>query len=222
MDITERSTQAAEFNRLLNGFDNVTVMKGDCYEGLEDIQFDRIVAHPPYMPVAQPAQIFYDGGQDGEQVTRRIVEGLPRYLRPGGCFYCLAQGSDRKNAPLEQRLRGWLGESQADFDVAVIERRAHAPEDAALMYAMKSKGGYETLNLMRDLFSSLSIESLSYGWIVIQRKNDTRKVFTVRRSAGTRTGREEIAWLLKWETFAASPSAFEDLREMTPVAEALA
>ena len=218
VDITERSTQAAEFNRLLNGFDNVTAMKGDCYEGLEDIQFDRLVAHPPYMPVVQPAQIFYDGGPDGEQVTRRIVEGLPRYLRPGGCFYCLAQGSDRKNAPLEQRLRGWLGESQADFDVAVIERRALAPEDAALMYAMKSKGGYQALNLMRDLFSSLSIESLSYGWIIIQRKNDTRKVFTVRRSAGTRTGREEIAWLLKWETFAASPSAFEDLGEMIPVA----
>jgi SAM-dependent methyltransferase len=218
LDITERSTQAAEFNRLLNGFDNVTTMQADCYEGLENLQFDRIVAHPPYMPVVQPAQIFYDGGQDGEQVTRRIVQGLSDYLKPGGCFYCLAQGSDRKGAPLEQRLRGWLGEAHADFDVAVVERRAHRPEDAAMIYAMKSKGGYPALNLMRDGLSNLGIESLSYGWMIIQRKHDTRKVFTVRRSSGPRAGREEIAWLLKWETFAAGPSAFKDLLDMVPIA----
>jgi len=218
VDITERSTQAADFNRLLNGFDNVTALQGDCYQGLEGLQFDRIVAHPPYMPVAQPAQTFYDGGQDGEQVTRRIVEGLPRYLRPGGCFYCLALGSDRKSAPFEQRLRSWLGDNQADFDVAVIERRAQDPKDAAMVYAMKSKGGYEAFNLMRDNFSKLDIESLSYGWIMIQRKMERRKVFTVRRSAGPRLRRDEIAWLLKWETFAAGPSAFKDLLDMIPVA----
>ena len=71
---------------------------------------------------------------------------------------------------------------------------------------------------MRDSLSSLGVESLAYGWIIIQRKNDAREVFTVRRSAGLRTGREEIAWLLKWETFAAGRSAFEDLQGMIPVA----
>ena len=28
-------------------------------------------------------------GEDGEVLTRRIVEGLPNYLHPGGRFYCL-------------------------------------------------------------------------------------------------------------------------------------
>jgi methylase of polypeptide subunit release factors len=218
IDIAERSTQMAEFNRLLNGLDNVTVLKGNLYEGVEDLKFDRIVAHPPYMPVLRPAQIFYDGGADGEQITRRIVEALPHFLKPGGCFYCLAQGSDRKGAPLEERVRGWLGEGQTDFDVAVVEKRGQDPKEAAFIYALKSKGGFETVDLMRDSLSSLGVESMVYGWIIIQRKNDTRKVFTVRRSAGRRTGREEIAWLLKWETFAAGPSAFEDLQGMIPVA----
>ena len=146
------------------------------------------------------------------------MEALPHFLKPGGCFYCLAQGSDRKGAPLEQRVRGWLGEGQTDFDVAVVEKRGQDPKEAALIYALKSKGGFETVDLMRDSLASLGVESMAYGWIIIQRKNDTRKVFTVRRSAGPRTGREEIAWLLKWETFAAGPSAFEDLQEMIPVA----
>ncbi len=220
VDITERSTQMAEFNRLLNGIENVTVLRGDCYEGLEGLQFDRIVAHPPYMPVAKPAQIFYDGGQDGEQVTRRLVQELPKYLRPGGCFYCLAQGSDRKSGQLEQRLRGWLGDRECEFDVAFLERRAHDPQQAAMIYAMKSKGGYPALNSLRESFSKLGIESLSYGWIIIQRRNTPRGVFTARRSAGPCTGREEIAWLLNWETFAAGPSASQDLLQMAPVARA--
>jgi methylase of polypeptide subunit release factors len=218
IDITERSTHMAEFNRLLNGLNNVTVLKGNLYEGVEGLKFDRIVAHPPYMPVLRPAQIFYDGGADGEQITRRIVEALPHFLMPGGCFYCLAQGADRKGATLEERVRGWLGEGQTDFDVAVIEKRGQDPKEAAHIYALKSKGGFETVDLMRDSLSSLGVESMAYGWIIIQQRNNIRNVFTARRSVGPRTGREEIAWLLKWETFAASPSAFEDLQGMTPVA----
>src|ERR1017187_2375188 len=112
IDITERSTQMAEFNRLLNGLENVTVLKGNLYEGVEGLKFDRIVAHPPYMPGLRPGPIFYDGGADGEQITRRIVVALPQFLNPGGCFYCLAQGSDRKGSPLENRVRGWLGDGQ--------------------------------------------------------------------------------------------------------------
>jgi SAM-dependent methyltransferase len=218
IDITERSTQMAEFNRLLNGLGNVSVLKGDLYDGVEGLKFDRIVAHPPYMPVLGPAQIFYDGGADGEQITRRCVEALPRFLKPGGCFYCQAQGSDRKGAPLEERVRSWLGESQTDFDVAVVEKRAQAPKDAAFIYALKSKGGFDTVDLMLESLAGLGVESMAYGWIIIQRKNDARKVFTVRRSAGQRTGREEIAWLLHWETFAASSSAFDGLLGMRPVA----
>lgn len=84
IDITERSTEMAEFNRLLNGLDNVTILRGDLYQGVEGLTFDRIVAHPPYMPVLSKAQIFYDGGADGEQITRRCVEALPRFLKPGG------------------------------------------------------------------------------------------------------------------------------------------
>jgi SAM-dependent methyltransferase len=221
IDITERSTQMAEFNRLLNGVANVTVLKGDLYEGVDEIQFDRIVAHPPYMPVLSRAQIFYDGGADGEQITRRCVEALPRFLKPGGCFYCQAQGSDRAGAPLEKRIRGWLGESHTDFDVAVVEKRAQSPKDAAYVYALKSSTGFESVELMLESLAGLGVESMAYGWIIIQRKKDDRKVFTVRRSAGTRTGPEEIAWLLKWETFAAAAASSGDVagfQKMIPVA----
>jgi hypothetical protein len=185
---------------------------------VENLQFDRIVAHPPYMPALRATRTFADGGADGEQVTRGIVAALPRFLKPGGCFYCLAQASDRQGAPLEERVRGWLGEGQRDFDVAFVEIWAQDPKEAAFVYALKSGGGFETVDLMRESLASLGVESMPYGWIIIQRQSSPRRVFTLRRSAGRRTGREEIAWLLQWETFAHSPSAFEDLQDRIPVA----
>jgi methylase of polypeptide subunit release factors len=61
-DITERSVHFSEFNRRLNGLDNVTVARGDLYEPVEGLMFDRIVTHPPYVPVASSTCIFRDGG----------------------------------------------------------------------------------------------------------------------------------------------------------------
>ena len=218
VDITERSTQMAEFNRLLNGLDNLTTIKGDLYECLDELTFDRIVAHPPYMPVLNRTQIFYDGGADGEQVTRRIVMGLPRHLRPGGCFYCLAQGSDREGAPFEQRVRAWLGEGQSEFDVMVIVRQPQDPNDTAMQYAMKSKGGGQAAHEMREALRGLGIQLMVYGWMIIQRREDSGPVFTTRRTVGPNTGRDEIAWLLKWESAAAKPGFINKFAEMHPVA----
>jgi len=182
VDITERSTRMAEFNRLLNGFSNVTTMQGDLYEHLEGLTFDRIVAHPPYMPTLSRAQAFYDGGMDGEQVTRSIVMGLPRYLRPGGRFYCLAQGSDRKDAPFEKRVRAWLGEAQSEFDVLLIGRQDQTPRDTALQYAVKSKGGDGAAQQMRETLRELGVQNMVYGWLIIQRRDEARPVFTTRRT----------------------------------------
>ena len=217
VDITERSTQMAEFNRLLNGLNNLATIQGDLYECLGDLTFDRIVAHPPYMPVLNRTQVFYDGGADGEQVTRRIVMGLPRYLRPGGCFYCLAQGSDREGAPFEHRVRAWLGEEQSEFDVMVIVRQPQNPGDAAMQYAVKSKGGGQAAHEMREALRGLGIQLMVYGWMIIQRREDARPVFTTRRTVGPNTGRNEIAWLLKWETAAVKPEFIEILAETHPV-----
>ena len=218
VDITERSTQAAEFNRLLNGLDNLTTLQADLYESLGGLTFDRILAHPPYMPVLNPAELFYGGGVDGEQVTRRVVAGLPRYLRPGGRFYGLVQGSDRDSGSFEQRVRDWLGEEQSEFDVIIVVKGTQKPSDTAMHYAVKANSGGQTYRQMRDALRTLGVQRMIYGWLIMQRREDDRPVFTTRRSVGPHSGREEIAWLLKWETAAVKPQLIEGLGEVRPVA----
>src|SRR5439155_20466419 len=93
-DITPRAGHFATFNARLNGRTNVEVVQGDLYEAVAGRTFDRIVAHPPYVPALEQARVFRDGGDTGETVLRRIVAELPRYLRPGGALYCVAAGWD--------------------------------------------------------------------------------------------------------------------------------
>lgn len=203
-DIAERSTRFAEFNRRLNALSGVTPVTGDLYERFEGRTFDRIVSHPPYMPVLSPKWVFMSGGEDGEQVTRRMVEGLPRHLRDGGLCFALTMGSDRRGRPFEQRIREWLGESQSQFDVALVVRKLMDPEQYALRTTPYEPRTRAETHAWRELFARLEVESLVYGLVLIQRRNGAGKTFTVRRQASEDLRRADWQWLLAWETAAAS------------------
>ncbi len=198
-DITPRSTVFAEFNRRLNGIANVTAAQGDLYQPAGELTFDRIVAHPPYVPVYRPNLIFDSGGQDGEQIVRRIIEGLPRYLRPGGRFYGLTMGSDRQH-PFEQRLREWLVPAESEFDVAFVNRLTRTPREWAAESVISKKGSVTDIAEWRSFFENLHVSALVYGLVMIQRRAKNRPVFTVRRQIASQTGPAEHARLFDWET----------------------
>src|SRR6185369_4257091 len=82
-DITERAALFAEFNARLNEA-AVSSFCGDLYSPLSGRKFDVISAHPPFVPATGQNMVYRDGGNTGEEITRRIVEGLPTHLRAGG------------------------------------------------------------------------------------------------------------------------------------------
>jgi release factor glutamine methyltransferase len=82
--------------------DRVTVEEGDLFAALSGIvdarPFDLIVSNPPYVPTAEIAKLdrnvrdyepssALDGGPDGLALHRRILEGAPDRLVPGGRIY---------------------------------------------------------------------------------------------------------------------------------------
>ena len=209
-DIAERSTRFAEFNRRLNGLSGVSAVSGDLYAGVEGLTFDRIVAHPPYMPVLASKWVFLSGGEDGEQITRRLVEGLPRHLEEGGLCCCLTMGSDRKDSdgrdrPFESRVRDWLGERQGEFDIAFVVRKLVEPHQFAVSAGPFEPRTRADAHAWRDLFARLGVVSLAYGLLLIQRRrNRAAHAFTVRRTASPGFARADWQWLIEWESVAAS------------------
>jgi SAM-dependent methyltransferase len=212
-DIAERSTRFAEFNRRLNGLAGVSTVTSDLYDRLDGQTFDRIVAHPPYMPVLSPKWVFLSGGEDGEGITRRIVAGLPQHLREGGLCCCLTMGTDRTGAggadsPFELRVRDWLGETQDEFDVALVVRRLVEPQQFAMSTAPFEPRPRADAHAWRDLFARLGVVSLVYGFLLLRRRrNRNGPALTVRRMAAPDFGRADWQWMLAWETAAASDRA---------------
>jgi len=200
VDITDRAVRFAEFNRRLNGLDNVTVLEGDLCAPVGDLRFDRIVLHPPYVPALRQTLIYQDAGLDGQDITRRAVSQLPRHLNPGGRFYCLTVGVDAADAPFEQTVRRWLEPEDSGFDVAFVAREPVTVGFMARSVALKSGHGAAGAARLEDAFRRLRIREFVYGAIVIQRHATPRTAFTVRRQRASGGGRAAIAWLLRWET----------------------
>lgn len=204
-DIAQTSTVFAEFNRLLNGIDAVTAVTSDAYEQLNGLTFDRIVSHPPYVPSILPRWVFYNGGEDGEQIMRRVVEGLPAHLRPGGLGFLLTMGSDRHGRSFELRARDWLGDASAEFDVAfLVHRTVTASVFAALVNPTKVRAQDE-FDALTSVFARLGVESLQQGLLLFQRRQGTRPTFTVRRQMSADFTCADWEWLLRWEAEALGP-----------------
>lgn len=217
-DITERATRFARFNAALNTINNCTSVKGDLYDAVPGRRFDRIVAHPPYMPSLEQKYIFRDGGEDGEQITRRIIAGLPEHLRPGGRLYCTCMLTDRKGARAEDRIRGMLGHQEGDFDVALVTLQTYQPTEYYLRLALEGRATLEEVAQRHEIFNRLEVEHLVYCTIVVQRRSDARSVFTSRRQVGPAMGLAETEWLLRWEAAAAQPATVQALIDARPFA----
>jgi len=196
----------------LNGIANVTNAQGDLYSPAKGRKFERIVAHPPYVPVLEPKYVFYDGGQDGEQITRRMVQELPNYLEDKGLFICVSLGSDRVDEPFEARIRKWLGEKTNEFDVGLFVRSEMEPAVQALNDVIRGRGSVEGVQRWKEVLKVLKIVNFVFGGTFIYRHGENRAGLTVRRSAGKNSGLKEIETLMEWERIVARGQDVEVLR----------
>jgi methylase of polypeptide subunit release factors len=198
-DIAERSIHFAKFNAALNGIRNVTFAQGDLYQPVEGRRFDRIAAHPPYVPVLQPAEIFYGGGESGEEITKRIIAELPPRLKPGGRLYCRTLGIEQPGQSFESRIREWLGDKHVEFDVALFVFQNLEPRQFAVEETVIKNGGREQFAQWEKLFSRNNVQELVIGMVVIQRRAEQRPAFTIRRTMGKNAPAAAIEWAMRWE-----------------------
>lgn len=95
-DISRDALEIAERNCKALGL-KAELHHGDLFEPVDRKRFDLIVSNPPYIPRGELADLqrevrfeptlALDGGPDGLDFYRRIAEGAPRHLNPGGTVY---------------------------------------------------------------------------------------------------------------------------------------
>jgi methylase of polypeptide subunit release factors len=168
-DLTPRSAFFAEFNARLNG-SPVRSLCGDLYAPAGGSRYDLITAHPPFVPATSTNMVYRDGGDTGEEVTRRVIEGLPQYLRPGGTALILCVARDTQEKTFEQRAAEWLGAGAAEFDLVFGLEKTLGVEE--VVDSMRKRGRTISDDEARQLFArlrALGTKQFVYGALFLRR-----------------------------------------------------
>jgi len=211
-DIAPRCVDFARFNVRLNDLaDRVRVVESDAWSALGGETFDLVVAHPPYVPALAHRYDFRDGGADGEQVARRILEGVAAHVRPGGRYVMVAALSDRRGAAIATRVREWLGTDGDAFDIVVLENGEYGPMEA---YRNVTKGGKDFIDCERWLrhFDALGVERFAVSIVELRRDAEGRAPITERRVAGRAPDYRAVDWVFRWARRAALAGPTPDAR----------
>jgi methylase of polypeptide subunit release factors len=216
-DVTERSAAFASLNAALNGVENFSSVRGDLYEPVEGMTFDRIVAHPPYVPSPDNSMIYAHGGRDGEHFLHRILADLHRFLEPGGSFYCTCVATDRKDAPLELRLREMMGESNADFDMLIATHYEQDPGQFSWNLVSLEMRSLEWADKHIKLYKELNAVNRVYFSLLLRRHDSSRKPITLRRRRHASVRGEDMDQLLDLAQILGAPDGIDRLLEARPV-----
>ncbi|MEO8368814.1 MAG: methyltransferase [Candidatus Solibacter sp.] len=215
-DIAPRSVKFAEFNRRLNGIENVTLLAGDMYAPVDGLTFDRIVTHPPCVPARKTEMIFRDGGEDGEQILRRCIEDAHRYLRPGGRLYTIATAADCEGEAFEDRVRLWLGTAAEEFDMVLVSHRQRRLKEVAVDSFLLGSAGAEDIRYRHQMWERRKTKSVGHFSLLLRRHETTRPAYTERVAKGLGFTQEHAEWVLGWGREVRDPEARGRLMRTRP------
>jgi SAM-dependent methyltransferase len=215
-DLTERSAFFARFNGRLNDV-NIESLCGDLYGPVAGRQFDLITAHPPFVPATGDNMVYRDGGATGEEVTQRLIEGLPVHLRPGGTCVILCVARDTAEKTFEQRVLEWLGEARAEFDVIFGLEKVLAVE--GVIESMRKRGQQISETEAKELYvrlRSLGTRQFVYGALFLRRCREGARQKPFRIGLTTEGCAADFERLFAWRRFARQPGFAEWLPDSRP------
>ena len=106
----------------------ITLYKGDLFKPLGERRYDLIISNPPYVDAegmaglppecrAEP-KLAFDGGVDGLDIVRRILDDAPAHLTPQGGLLCeIGRGRDVLEDAFPQLPLLWLDTEESEGEV---------------------------------------------------------------------------------------------------------
>jgi ribosomal protein L3 glutamine methyltransferase len=108
--------------------DRVTLHRGDLFAPLGNARYDLIISNPPYVDAegmaslppecrAEP-QLAFDGGADGLDIVRRILNEAPKHLTPQGGLLCeIGRGRENVETAFPHLPLLWLDTEESAGEV---------------------------------------------------------------------------------------------------------
>jgi ribosomal protein L3 glutamine methyltransferase len=129
VDISKDALDVAAHNVAEYGLpDRITLHRGDLFGPIGERRYDLIITNPPYVDAqgmaalprecrAEP-KLAFDGGADGLDIVRSILEDAGRHLTPQGGLLCeIGRGRELLEAAFPQLPLLWLDTEESDGEV---------------------------------------------------------------------------------------------------------
>jgi ribosomal protein L3 glutamine methyltransferase len=129
VDVSKEALDVAARNVAGYGLeDRVNLLRGDLFAPLGGRQYDLIISNPPYVDAqgmadlprecrAEP-KLALDGGADGLDLVRRILQEAGRHLAPEGGLLCeIGRGRELLEAAFPQLPLLWLDTEDSEGEV---------------------------------------------------------------------------------------------------------
>ncbi|QPF85990.1 50S ribosomal protein L3 N(5)-glutamine methyltransferase [Bradyrhizobium genosp. L] len=129
VDISKDALEVAARNVADHGLeDRLTLHRGDLFKPLGNVSYDLIITNPPYVDAdgmaslprecrAEP-KLAFDGGADGLDVVRRIVDEAKAHLTPDGGLLCeIGRGRDNLEEAYPNLPLLWLDTEDSEGEV---------------------------------------------------------------------------------------------------------
>ncbi len=128
-DISKDALAVAARNVSDHGLEGqIELFRGDLFQPLGDKRYDLIISNPPYVDEAGMAslpqecraepKLAFDGGPDGLDIVRRILDEAGQHLTPGGGLLCeIGRGRGNLDAAYPQLPLLWLDTEDSEGEV---------------------------------------------------------------------------------------------------------
>jgi ribosomal protein L3 glutamine methyltransferase len=129
VDISKDALDVAARNVADYGLeDRLTLRRGDLFKPLGNAQYDLIISNPPYVDAegmaglprecrAEP-KLAFDGGADGLDIVRRILDQAGKHLTPQGGLLCeIGRGRELLEDAYPQLPLLWLDTEDSEGEV---------------------------------------------------------------------------------------------------------
>lgn len=136
VDLSPAALAVAMRNVIDYGLDErLTLYKGDLFEPLGDTTYDLIITNPPYVDaqgmadlpdecLAEPSMAF-DGGVDGLDIVRKIIDQAGAHLNPHGGLLCeVGRGRANVDAAFPDLPLIWLDTEDSEGEVFWVSAAA--------------------------------------------------------------------------------------------------
>lgn len=207
---TDRNPRATAYARLagvLNGAE-LDVRTGDLLEPVAGERFDVVVSNPPFVIGPSARYTYRDAGLGGDELSRRLVQQVPRHLADGGLAVLLVNWLHLEGEDGDERITSWFDGTGCDG--WVVQRELAAPEDYVTAWLRDTDEGPRFDELFDRWTASLQgVEAIAFGVLAMRRTGRERVALEAVEQPVAPTWGEQVP-----ARFAAMDLLERDLRDL--------